>query len=80
MLTRDKNLYLSKQYGVGRLLSEFSDKGRELENIGSLLKGIRRTTKVVWQPGSGRPRLSRSSAVEDLRSLVMVGATCYGAL
>jgi len=38
-----KNLYLSKQYGARRLLSELPDKGRKLGSIDSLLKRIRKT-------------------------------------
>jgi len=56
-----KNLYLSKQYGARRLLSELPDKGWKLESIDSLLKRIRKTGTIVWQPGSGRPCSARSS-------------------
>ena len=56
-----KNLYLSKQYGARKLLSELPNKGWKLGNINSLLKRIRKTGTIVWQPGSGRPRLARSS-------------------
>ena len=55
------NLYLSKQYGAGRLLSELPDKGRKLRSIDSLLKRICKTGTIVWLPGSGRPSSSRSS-------------------
>jgi len=48
-----KNLYLSKQCGARRLLS---DKGWELGSIDSLLKRIRKTGTIIRQPGSGRPR------------------------
>ena len=53
-----KNLYLSKQCGARRLLS---DKGWELGSIDSLLKRIRKTGTTVRLPGSGRPRSARSS-------------------
>jgi len=56
-----KSLYLSKQYGSRRLLNELPSKGWELGSIDSLLKRIRKTGTIVRQPGSGRPRLSRSS-------------------
>jgi len=56
-----KNLYLSKQYGARRLLSEFPDKGWKLGSIDSLLKRIRKTRTIVRQPGSGRQRSSRST-------------------
>jgi len=56
-----KNLYLSKQYGARRLLSELPDKGWKLWSIDSLLKRRHKTDTTVPQPGSGRPRLSRSS-------------------
>ena len=50
-----KNLYLSKQCGARRALSEFG-------SIDSLLKRIRKTgTIIVWKPGSGRPRSLHSS-------------------
>ena len=43
-----KNLYLSKQYGARRLLSELPDKGRKLESIvDSLLKRIRKMGTIV---------------------------------
>ena len=62
MLTRDKNRYLSKQYGARRLLSELPDNGWKLGSINSLLKRICRTgTIIVRQPGSDRPRSSHSS-------------------
>jgi len=56
-----KNLYMSKQYGARRLLSDLPDKGWKLGSIDSLLKRIRKTGTIVQQPGSGRPRLSFSS-------------------
>jgi len=56
-----KNIYLSKQYGAQRVLSELADKSWKLGNIDSLLKRIRKTGTIVPQPGSGRPRLSHSS-------------------
>jgi len=55
------NLYLSKQYGAQRLLHEYPDWGWKLESTDSLLKRIRKTGTIVWQPRSGRPRLTRSS-------------------
>ena len=42
-----KNLYLSKQYGARRLLSELPDKGWKLGSIDSLLKRIRKTGTIV---------------------------------
>ena len=56
-----KNLYLSKQYGARRLLRELLDKGWKLWSIDSLLKRSHNTGTIVPQPGSGRPRSSRSS-------------------
>jgi len=56
-----KNLYLSKQYGARRLMNELPDKGWKLGSIDSLLKRSHKTGTIVLQPGSGRPRLSRSS-------------------
>jgi len=55
------NLYLSKQYGAQRLLSELPDKGWKLGSIESLLNRSHKTGTIVPQPGSGRRRLSRSS-------------------
>jgi len=56
-----KNLYLSKRYGAQRLLHKFPDWGWKLGSIDSLLKRIRKTSTIVRQPGSGRPRSARSS-------------------
>jgi len=56
-----KNLYLSKQYGTRRLLSELPDKSLKVGSIDSLLNGSHKTGTIVPQPGSGRPRLSCSS-------------------
>ena len=56
-----KNVYLSKQYGARRLLSELPDKSWKLGSIDSQLKRSHKTGIIVPQPGSGRPRLSRSS-------------------
>jgi len=56
-----KNLYLSKQCGARRALSELPDKGWKLESIDSLLKRIRMTGTIVGQPGSGRLCSARSS-------------------
>jgi len=56
-----KNLYLSKQYGARRVLSELPDKGWKLGRIDSLLKGILKTGTIVRQPGSGRLHSARSS-------------------
>jgi len=56
-----ENLYLSKQYGARRLLRELPDKGWKLGSIDNLLKRSHKTGTIVPLPGSGRPRLSRSS-------------------
>jgi len=55
-----KNLYLSKQCGTRRVLSELPDKGWKLGSIDSLLRRSHKTGTVVPLPGSVRPRLSRS--------------------
>jgi len=60
-----KNLYLSKQYGARRLLSELLNKGRKLGSTDSLLKRICKTGTIIRLPGSGRPRSARI-AIEDL--------------
>jgi len=56
-----KNICLSKQCGARRALSELPDKGWKLGSIDSLLKRIRKTGTIVWQPGSGRPVSLHSS-------------------
>ena len=38
-----KNLYMSKQYGAQRVLSELPDKGRKLGSIDTLLKRSHKT-------------------------------------
>jgi len=43
------NLYLSKQYGTRRVLSELPDKGWKLGSINSLLKRILKTA-TAWLP------------------------------
>jgi len=50
-----RSLYLSKQYGARRLLSELPIKGWKLWSIDSLLKKIRKTGTIVRQPGSSTP-------------------------
>jgi len=52
-----KNIYLSKQYGARRLLSELPGRGWKLGSI----RQFAEQKPIVRQPGSGRPRLSRSS-------------------
>ena len=56
-----KNLYLSKQYGARRLLSELPDEGWKLGSIDSLLNRSHKTGTIVPKSGSSRPRSSRSS-------------------
>ena len=56
-----KNLYLSKQYGTRRLLSELPDKGWKLGSIDSQLKRSHKTGTIVPLPGSVRPHLSLNS-------------------
>ena len=60
-----KNLYLSKQYGARRLLSELPDKGWKLGSIDSLVNKSHKTGTIVLQPGSGIDRVCRV-AVKDL--------------
>jgi len=57
-----KNLYLSKQCGARRALSELPDKGWKLGSINSLLKRSHKTGTIVPQPGISIHRV----AVEDL--------------
>jgi len=56
-----KTIYLSKQYGARKLLSELPDKGWKLGSIDSLLNRSHKTGTIVPQPDSGRLLLSRSS-------------------
>ena len=62
-----KTLYLSKQYGAQRLMSELPDKGWKLGSIDSLLKRIRKTGTPVPLSGyqAAVDRVQRV-AVEDL--------------
>jgi len=55
-----KNLYLSKQCGARRALTELPDQGWKLGSIDSLLKRSHKTGTIVLQSGSRRPHLSRS--------------------
>jgi len=57
-----KNLYLSKQYGARRVLSELPDKGWKFGSIDSLLQRILKTGTIVRQPGSGRQRSARAQS------------------
>jgi len=59
-----KNLYLSKQYGARRVLSELHGKGWKLGSIDSLLKRILKT---------GSLQLCDNQAVVDLIQRVAVG-------
>jgi len=60
-----KNLYLSKQYGARRLLSELPDKGWKLGSIDSLLKRIRKTGIQLSGNQEAVDRVRRG-AVDDL--------------
>ena len=60
------NLYLSKQYGARRLLSEFPDKGWKLGSIDSLLKRICKTDKNWLSGNQEAVDRIRRVAVEDL--------------
>jgi len=62
-----KNLYLSKDWGAGKLLNKFPDKGWKLGSIDYFLKKIRKTGTVNRQPGSGRPRSARTD--EDIKTV-----------
>jgi len=59
-----KTLYLSKQCGTRRVLSELPDKGWKLGSIDSLLRRSHKTGTIVPLPGSV-DRVCRV-AVEDL--------------
>ena len=65
-------LYVSNGYGAWRLLSEFLSKGWKVGSIDCLLKRIRKTGTIVWQPGIRRPRLVRSDDnIEKLEDLMV---------
>jgi len=67
-----KNLYLSKSWGVRKLLNEFLDKGWKLGSSVYLLKKIRKTGTLNRQPGSGRPRSARTDEnIETVDDLVL---------
>ena len=59
-----KNLYLSKQYGARRALSELPDKGWKLESIDSMLKKSER--RVQLSGNQAAVDRVRHIAVEDL--------------
>jgi len=60
-----KNLYLSKQYGARRLLSELPDKGWKLGSIDSLLNRSHKTGTIVPRNQAAVDRVCRI-AVKDL--------------
>ena len=60
-----KNLYLSKQYGARRLLSELPDKGWKLWSIDSLLKRSHKTGVQLSRNHAAVDRVCRI-AVKDL--------------
>jgi len=60
-----KNLYLSKQYGARRVLSELSDKGWKLGSIDSLLKRSHKTGTMSRNLQAVLDRVRRV-AVQDL--------------
>jgi len=62
-----KNLYLSKHYGVRRLLSKLPDKGWKLRSIDSLLKRIRKTGQLSGnQAAVDQGSAHSSGGLEDL--------------
>ena len=60
-----KNLYLSKQYGARRALSELPDKGWKLGSINSLLKRSHKTGTMSRNQAAVDHHIRRV-AVEDL--------------
>ena len=60
-----KNLYLSKQYGARRLLSELPDKGWKLGSIDSLLNRSHKTGIIVPLYQAALDRVCRV-AVKDI--------------
>jgi len=62
MKISEENLYLSKQYGARRVLSELPEKSWKLGSIDNLLKRSHKTgTMSSNHAGSVRPRSSRSN-------------------
>jgi len=62
-----KNLYMLKQYGARRALSELPDNDWKLGSIDSQLKRSHETGTIVLQLGSGRPRSSRRMSLCSVR-------------
>ena len=67
-----KNLYLLKNYGPAKLMSEFSEKNWKRCGLENLLKKLRETGTTDRKKGSGMPRSARTednvSSVEELVS------------
>jgi len=67
-----KHLFLSKGFGSKRLLSEFPEKGWNIDGVKTLLKKIRATGTTDRLPGSGRPRSARTAEnIEKVEDLVL---------
>jgi len=62
-----KNLYLLKNYGPAKLMSEFPEKNWNRRGLENLLKKLRETGTIDRKKGSGRPR---SACTEDNMSSV----------
>ena len=64
-----KNLYLLKNYGAAKLMSEFPEKNWKRCGLENLLKKLRET-RTDRKKGSGRPRSARTednvSSVEEM--------------
>ena len=57
-----KKLYLLKNYGPAKLMSEFPEKNWKRRGLENLLKKLQETGTTDWKKGSGRPR---SACTED---------------
>jgi len=64
-----KNLYLLKNYGPTKLMSEFPEKNWKRRGLENLLKKLRETGTTDRKKGSGKPRSARTednvSSVEE---------------
>ena len=66
-ISQQHAILIKKSLSVKAVWRKFG-KGWKLRSINSLLKRICKTGKIVWQPGSGRPHLSRSNGVHRAQS------------
>ena len=67
-----KNLYLLKNYGAAKLMSEFPEKNWKRRGLENLLKKLRETETTNRKNRSGRPRSARTEdSVSSVKELVL---------